>query len=419
MAFAEKRGEWYRIVFRLNGKRYRQTLDTDDPTIADSAVCGVKRTLMLLEQKALRIPEGADVLTFVLSGGQINEAPKPNGHVVNEPATLCSLTETYLETLSVGAVEESSLDTLTMHLRHIERTIGGKFHLDTLTLADLQQHVNRRVKAKGMRGRRLSPVTIRKEIASFRAAWNWGVQAGLVKGSFPNKGLKFPKLDEKPSFQTWDEIQRRIAADGLSKNQIAEMWDCLYLGKPEIDELLRYLKEKGTMPWVHPLVCTAAYTGARRSELIRIEIADVDFDRNSIVIREKKRSREKRTTRRASLSPFLKQVLLDWLKVHPGGPWLFAQTTGVIRSKSKRTAPALVTRNEVHDHFKRSLADGKWKVLRGLHLLRHSFISCLAAAGIDQRIIDELVGHQTPEQQKRYRHLAPDVKQEAVARVFG
>lgn len=62
---------------------------------------------------------------------------------------------------------------------------------------------------------------------------------------------------------------------------------------------------------------------------------------------------------------------------------------------------------------------GKWKVLRGLHSLRHSFISCLAAAGVDQRIIDELVGHQTPEQQKRYRHIFPSVKFEAVHRVFG
>jgi integrase len=417
MAFAEKRGEWYRIVFRYNGKRYRQTLDTDDPTVADSAVCGVKRTLMLLEQKALRIPEGADALTFILSGGQINEAPKPNRHVVKDPTTLALLKEQYIETLSVGAVEESSLNTLRMHLRHIERTIGSRFHLDTLALADLQQHVNRRVKAKGMRGRRLSPVTIRKEIASFRAAWNWGVQASLVRGPFPNKGLKFPKLDEKPPFQTWDEIDRRISVGGLTKNQIAEFWDCLYLRKPEIAELLAFLKEKGTMPWVYPLVCMAAHTGARRSELVRIEIADVDFDRNTILIREKKRSREKRTTRRVALTPFLKQVLLDWLKVHPGGPFLFAQGIDVVRSKKKRAMPTPITRNEVHDHFKRSLADGKWKVLRGLHLLRHSFISCLAAAGVDQRIIDELAGHQTPEQQKRYRHLAPDVKQEAVARV--
>jgi hypothetical protein len=53
MAFAEKRGDWYRIVFRFGGKRYRQTLDTGDEAVADSVVGGVKRTLMLLEQRVL------------------------------------------------------------------------------------------------------------------------------------------------------------------------------------------------------------------------------------------------------------------------------------------------------------------------------------------------------------------------------
>jgi integrase len=81
--------------------------------------------------------------------------------------------------------------------------------------------------------------------------------------------------------------------------------------------------------------------------------------------------------------------------------------------------PAALTRNEAHDHFKRTLAGSKWEVLRGFHILRHSFISCLAAAGVDQRIIDEFVGHQTDEQRRRYRHLVPDVKQKAIAGVFG
>jgi hypothetical protein len=39
--------------------------------------------------------------------------------------------------------------------------------------------------------------------------------------------------------------------------------------------------------------------------------------------------------------------------------------------------------------------------------------------GVDQRIIDDIVGHQTDEQRRRYRHLYPDVKQKAIANVFG
>ena len=53
------------------------------------------------------------------------------------------------------------------------------------------------------------------------------------------------------------------------------------------------------------------------------------------------------------------------------------------------------------------------------HAFRHSFISALAAKGVDQRIIDEIVGHQSEEQQRRYRHLLPSQKASALASVFG
>jgi len=58
-------------------------------------------------------------------------------------------------------------------------------------------------------------------------------------------------------------------------------------------------------------------------------------------------------------------------------------------------------------------------MLRSFHLLRHSFISCLACAGVDQRIIDDLVGHTTEEMRKRYRHLYPSTQQDALKGVFG
>jgi hypothetical protein len=48
-----------------------------------------------------------------------------------------------------------------------------------------------------------------------------------------------------------------------------------------------------------------------------------------------------------------------------------------------------------------------------------SFISALASQGVDQRVIDEVVGHQSEEQRKRYRHLYPGVMREAITRVFG
>jgi integrase len=73
---------------------------------------------------------------------------------------------------------------------------------------------------------------------------------------------------------------------------------------------------------------------------------------------------------------------------------------------------------ECNGELRRALTGSKWEVVRGFHVLRHSFISCLASAAIDQRVIDDIVGHQTDEQRKRYRHLYPNVLQDAIGRAF-
>ena len=52
-------------------------------------------------------------------------------------------------------------------------------------------------------------------------------------------------------------------------------------------------------------------------------------------------------------------------------------------------------------------------------MFRHSFCSNCAAKGIDQRLINAWVGHQTEEMVRRYRHLIPNQQQEAIRVVYG
>jgi integrase len=210
-------------------------------------------------------------------------------------------------------------------------------------------------------------------------------------------------------------------------------------------EFLAIAKERATALWLHPLLCFAAYTGTRRSEILRVQVSDVDFAGGTVLIREKKRSRMQRTTRRVPVTGHLAEALREYLSGHPGGSALFAQGGVVERSKKRSAttghqdekvrpsglkarlstvkargtvAAAPVTRDEVHDHFRRTLAGTKWEVVRGLHALRHSFISACASKGVDQRLIDEWSGHSTEEQRKRYRHLFPSVQKAALEGVF-
>jgi integrase len=240
----------------------------------------------------------------------------------------------------------------------------------------------------------------------------------LIDAPFPPAPLKYPKMTEKLPFQTWEEIERRILP-GVSAAEAQELWDCLFLSLDEIGELLQYVKVSSKQPFIYPMVCFAAHTGARRSELLRIKTTDVDLGVGTATIHEKKRVRGKTTTRRVPLSPFLKRVLEEWLRDHPGGRYLFTQQVGVFRSKKKRAEPTQITRDEATDHFQRALAGSKWEVLRGWHVFRHSFASNCAARAIDQRLIDEWLGHQTEEMRRRYRHLFPHQQQAAIRSVFG
>jgi integrase len=196
------------------------------------------------------------------------------------------------------------------------------------------------------------------------------------------------------------------------------LWDCLFLGVAEIHELLEHVRLNASHAWIFPMIFTAAHTGMRRSELLRLRIEDVDFPSMTMLVDEKKRVKGMRTTRRVPISPTLEKILQDWLRQHPGGGFLFAQTTQVERSKKARIEAMPVTHDEAHDHFQRTVAGSKWQVLKGWHVLRHSFASNLAAKGIDQRVIDEFMGHQTDEQRRRYRHLFPNQQRQAICAVF-
>ncbi len=445
MAAIEERSGRYRIHFRWHGKQEKLALGKVSAEEAANKAAQVDYLLMRLKQRLIELPPDVDIVEFVQFDG------KPPADVQEVSAesrelTLTGFRDRYLATHR-DSLEARTIEGIGLHFKHLTAALGERFPIRELKLADLQGYVDRRAKAKGMGGRRLSPATIRKEIITLRTAWNWAEKMGMVTGRFPYHGLRYPKSSEKPPFQTIDEIERRLKAGGITTAQRKELWESLYLRTPEIAELLAYAKEHAAHPWIFPMICMAAHTGARRSELTRMLVTDVDFDGGSVTIREKKRVRGKDSTRRAPLTTVLKEALQAWLSVHPGGNTLFchagpversrkrSRTTGhqsgtaraktlaerlaTVHERQDRPEIGPLTPSECHDHFKRTLAGSKWEVVRGLHVLRHSVASCLAAAGVDQRIIDDILGHQSLEMQRRYRHLTPQVKSQAVLAVFG
>ncbi len=334
MAAVQQRNGRYRVLFRFHGKQHTFTLGRVSETEAQAKADQVEYLLMRLKQGLLQLPPGGDIVAFVQHDGVV---PVTNhGQLVtrDEP-TLADLRDRYFETHANGTLEERTLDGIRQHFDHLVRILGEGFPIRELSLADLQGYVDRRTKAKGRHGA-LSPATIKKEIVTLRTAWNWGVRMKIVAGRFPYDGLRYPKTDEKPPFQTREEIKRQLS--GLTAQAADELWEALYLHVEEIESLLRYVREHATHGWVYPLLTTAAHTGARRSELLRMRVSDVDFTACAVIIREKKRQKGRRTQRRVPLSSALAAILQDWISQHPGGPYLFCHAAEVPHSKKRSRA---------------------------------------------------------------------------------
>ena len=191
MASIHQKGEAWHCQFIYRGKRHTFSLGKVSQEEAESKASQADYLLMRLKQSLLQLPVNADIVTFVLFDGK-----PPDETAERDSLTFTGLRDRYLETHRNGSLEQSTLDGIELHLKHLAGTLGERFPIQQLSMADLQGHVDRRRMKKGLRGK-LSPATIRKEIVTLRTAWNWGVQMGLLTGKFPYKGLRIPEIRRK------------------------------------------------------------------------------------------------------------------------------------------------------------------------------------------------------------------------------
>jgi integrase len=433
-ALQNRNGSW-RVIFWCKGSQHAFTVGEISATDAAVHKASTEELLRLLKRNLISIPSGCSIEDFMLHRGKPPELLGATSDQKKE-LTLAGLRDAYVSS-QAKKLEQTTLDGIRLHFHHLTRILGKNRLVPMLMRPDLQKYVDKRsdewidpnVYRKARRAKRVaakpkrkyknprppklelpdkpkrhpSAATIRKEIISLRTAWNWARRHLGLAEEFSGTGLDFAKIEEGLPFMAWDEAERRIAA-GDDPEQV---WECAYLQPKEVVSLLEWVKARPVSPWVYPIFAFAAHTGARRSEIVQALPSDVDLANSVVTIREKKRDKSKLTTRRVPLTPFLKEMLADWMRKRGKGKTLFCKSDG-----------KAITPREAHNYFQRGLRLSKWSVLKGWHVFRHSFISALASKGVDQRIIDDLAGHSTEEQRRRYRHLFPDVTKTAMLSAF-
>jgi hypothetical protein len=75
MAGLEVRNGRYNIIVRYGGQRFVRSLKTSDEAEATARKTRLEENIKLVESGRLAIPEGADVITFLLSDGRLTNKP--------------------------------------------------------------------------------------------------------------------------------------------------------------------------------------------------------------------------------------------------------------------------------------------------------------------------------------------------------
>jgi integrase len=302
-------GVW-RIRFRHSGRQFFRSCETTEEKAANQVLIRVAETLGLLKTGRLTLPPEADgegVGDFIVSGGKVTAKT-----TIKETHTLKQAVADYFALIPAGAKSPNSIATEKTHLDHFIEILGPRTAIDSIGVAELQTYVTKRSNEKGIRGRRVQPETLRKELLTFGTFRRWAKALGWCHGEIDRKTIKLPKGAEKPPFQTWAEIETIIKKGGLTDVEQSDLWDCLFLTEEEVTDFLAFVQEHGKAPWLHPALAIAARTGARRSEIIRSEIRDFDLTRGIATLREKKRVH----TKSMSFRTVLPLTALIWPALH-------------------------------------------------------------------------------------------------------
>lgn len=160
------------------------------------------------------------------------------------------------------------------------------------------------------------------------------------------------------------------------------------------EEVARLI-DSAAIPFHRILLMTLYATGARRAELARLQISDIDSQRMIVHIRGGKGRKD----RDVMLSSKLLEALRDYWRWRKPKVWLFP---GGRWHTDNHPIETKTIWNACHEAAQRAGLEKKVHP----HTLRHCFATHLLEAGADLRTIQMLLGHRDLEETTIYLHLS-------------
>ena len=196
---------------------------------------------------------------------------------------------------------------------------------------------------------------------------------------------------------------------------LQRQWTSLHLLRPprgrrlpivlSRDEVRRALTAV-RIPAYRACLTTIYACGLRANEGAHLEVEDVDSGRMFLCIHGKGNK-----DRYVPLPEPTLQMLRAYWRTHRSRAWVFPAPTRRLRGDRlvKRTGP--VDRGCLHAAFRRALRHSGISKRANVHSLRHSYATHLLEAGVNLRIIQENLGHNSPRSTQIYTHLTREVRE--------
>ena len=226
-----------------------------------------------------------------------------------------------------------------------------------------------------------SKSTVARKLATLRSFYKYLIRRGKLASS-PVEAIRTPKQDKKlPNFLEYEEVKRLIET-------------------PSVDNWLG-ARDRAMLETLYS-------TGLRVSELVGLNVDDIDFLGEVIHIRGK--GKKERITPISSSALQTIQHYLEFKNRRAASNENFDSRVLFVNKHGKRLSTRSVRRKM-----------DKYLKMAGLnpaispHTLRHSFATHMLNNGADLRSVQELLGHQSLSTTQVYTHLTTNKLKEVYA----
>lgn len=262
-----------------------------------------------------------------------------------------------------------------------------------------------------MQVRNYSPRTVEAYVAAVAKLAKYFMKSPDQLTSEELRGFQVQLLHAKTSWSQFNQI-----VCGL------RFFFRVTLGRPEVVPMLPYGKKPKTLPVVldveevayllaaaepghaRMLLTTAYACGLRISELLHLQVTDIDSARMVVTVRQGKGGKD----RQVPLSPRLLLELRRWWSTHRTKPWLFPGMAGPSRRRPLQAGwqPRPMHAGSVQRLMKQIVKRAGLSKSASMHTLRHSYATHLLEAGVDVVTLQKLLGHSDLSTTARYLHLS-------------